>query len=175
MLQAMKKWPNVPACFGWLGLSARGDWYLRDAQVQAEGSFPDSKGSVVTQQKLLSFIARNYASDTQGQWFFQNGPQRVYVELECTPWVWRIMPSLELQSHTGQGAQATACLLDDQGRVYLATSIGLGLVHTLDTAIAAEAIERGDWQVQEVRAASLPSQYRFVRSPVPEAAPGPPR
>ncbi|MFB0914815.1 MAG: DUF2946 family protein, partial [Burkholderiaceae bacterium] len=23
--QAMAKWPNVPNCFGWLGLSARGD------------------------------------------------------------------------------------------------------------------------------------------------------
>ena len=43
VLQAMKKWPNVPDCYGWLGLDARGHWYLRDASVQAEGSFPESK------------------------------------------------------------------------------------------------------------------------------------
>ena len=28
--QAMAKWPNVPACWGWLGLDARGNWWLRD-------------------------------------------------------------------------------------------------------------------------------------------------
>ena len=33
--QAMAKWPNVPACAGWLGLGARGDWYLRDEAAQA--------------------------------------------------------------------------------------------------------------------------------------------
>ena len=35
--QAMAKWPNVPACSGWLGLDARGQWYLRDAAAQALG------------------------------------------------------------------------------------------------------------------------------------------
>jgi hypothetical protein len=33
----------------------------------------------------VNFIQRNYDHDAQGQWFFQNGPQRVYVELEATP------------------------------------------------------------------------------------------
>ena len=37
--QAMVKWPNVPHCHGWLGLDARGNWYLRDAQAQALGGF----------------------------------------------------------------------------------------------------------------------------------------
>jgi len=32
---ALKKWPNVPHCHGWLALDARGDWYLRDADTQA--------------------------------------------------------------------------------------------------------------------------------------------
>ena len=33
--QALAKWPNVPDCYGWLGLDARGHWYLRDDAVQA--------------------------------------------------------------------------------------------------------------------------------------------
>ena len=33
--QAMAKWPNVPACYGWLGLDARGQWYMRDERTQA--------------------------------------------------------------------------------------------------------------------------------------------
>lgn len=165
--QALIKWPNVPHCYGWLGLDARGRWYLRDDAVQAQGAFPQSKGALLEHTKLIAFIERNYETDAQGQWFFQNGPQRVYVELECTPWVWRIEPDLSLLSHTGRAATAAVvCLLDDEGRVYLASDIGLGLVHTLDVAQVADAIERGAWAVQSVCADDLPVQYGFVRSPI---------
>ena len=165
VLQAMAKWPNVPDCYGWLGLDARGHWHLRDAAVQAAGGFPKSKGTQLKHEKLLAFIARNYEADAQGRWYFQNGPQRVYVELECTPWVWRIQSDLLLESHTGKTAQASACLLDAEGRVYLNSSLGLGLVHTLDTGLVADAIEQGIWQVEEVAADSLPARCGFVRSP----------
>jgi len=40
---ALKKWPNVPACYGWLALDARGDWYMRDDRTQAAGPFPQIK------------------------------------------------------------------------------------------------------------------------------------
>ena len=30
---ALKKWPNVPHCYGWLALDARGDWYMRDDRI----------------------------------------------------------------------------------------------------------------------------------------------
>ena len=36
--QAMVKWPNVPHCYGWLGLDARGNWYMRDDKLQAAGT-----------------------------------------------------------------------------------------------------------------------------------------
>ena len=42
---ALKKWPNVPDCYGWLALDARGDWYMRDERTQAAGPFPQVKGS----------------------------------------------------------------------------------------------------------------------------------
>lgn len=80
--QALAKWPNVPDCYGWLGLDARGDWYMRDDAVQAAGDFAKSKGSKLQHEKLIEFIGRNYDADANGNWFFQNGPQRVYVELE---------------------------------------------------------------------------------------------
>lgn len=163
--QALIKWPNVPHCYGWLGLDARGRWYLRDDAVQAQGAFPYSKGALLQHEKLIAFIERNYEADAQGQWFFQNGPQRVYVELECTPWIWRIDADGGLCSHTGRSAIAMACLLDDEGRVYLASDIGLGLVHTLDVGQVADAIERGHWVVQSVCADDLSAQYGFVASP----------
>lgn len=163
--QALAKWPNVPDCYGWLGLDARGRWFMRDDAAQASGDFPQSRGSWLRHEKLIDFIGRNYESDDEGRWFFQNGPQRVYVELECTPWVWQVLPDYRLQSHTGLQTSAGECLLDEEGRLYIASPQGLGLVHSQDMVLAAEAVEQGVWVPRDVVSADLPVQYGFVRSP----------
>lgn len=163
--QALAKWPNVPDCYGWLGLDARGRWFMRDDAAQVAGDFPQSRGSWLRHEKLIDFIGRNYESDDEGRWFFQNGPQRVYVELECTPWVWQVLPDYRLQSHTGLQTSAGECLLDEEGRLYIASPQGLGLVHSQDMVLAAEAVEQGVWVPRDVMSADLPVQYGFVRSP----------
>lgn len=163
--QALAKWPNVPHCYGWLGLDARGNWYMRDDRVQAAGAFAESKGSLLRHEKLVEFIHRNYECDAQGQWFFQNGPQRVYVELEAAPWIWRVDPDFTVTSHTGRPAKPGTCLLDEHGRLYLNTDLGLGLVHTLDMALAAEAVEQGTWSPLEAAAQDLPGRFGYVLSP----------
>jgi hypothetical protein len=163
--QALAKWPNVPHCYGWLGLDARGRWYMRDDRTQAAGPFPQARGSLLQHEKLIDFIHRNYEADESGQWFFQNGPQRVYVELENTPWVWRLGTDGAVSSHTGRATSVDACLLDAEGRVYLATPLGVGLVHTLDVGLAAEAVEQGRWNPEDVRADDLSARYGFVASP----------
>lgn len=163
--QALAKWPNVPDCYGWLGVDARGRWFMRDDAAQAAGDFPQSRGSWLRHEKLIDFIGRNYESDDEGRWFFQNGPQRVYVELECTPWVWQVLPDYRLQSHTGLQTSAGECLLDEEGRLYIASPQGLGLVHSQDMVLAAEAVEQGVWVPRDVMSADLPVQYGFVRSP----------
>jgi hypothetical protein len=162
--QAMAKWPNVPHCYGWLGLDARGQWYMRDDRAQAAGPFPASRGSLLRHEKLVDFIHRNYESDA-GQWFFQNGPQRVYVELEAAPYVWRIGPGMGVTSHSGRSAVPKRAILDEQGRVFLETDIGFGLVHTLDVADAADAIESGTWSTDEVESSLLPARFGYVLSP----------
>lgn len=163
--QAMAKWPNVPHCYGWLGLDARGQWWMRDDRAQAEGPFPRSKGSLLRHEKLVDFIQRNYDRDADGCWYFQNGPQRVYVELEAAPLVWRVSQAGELVSHHGHPARAQKALVDEEGRLFVAADLGLGLVHTLDVEWAADAIERGTWPLEEVKAASLPARYGFVLQP----------
>ena len=180
---AIVKWPNVPHCYGWLGLDARGNWYMRDDRAQAAGPFcaassepgrqVASKGSMLKHDKLIDFIQRNYESDeraassAKGQWFFQNGPQRVYVELEATPYIWRVgnAPDFEVTAHTGQVAITQRCIIDEHGRVYLETALGFGLVHTQDMLQAADAIERGLWVPQEVLATDLQTRFGYVRSP----------
>jgi Protein of unknown function (DUF2946) len=170
---ALRKWPGVPHCYGWLALDARGDWYMRDERVQAAGAFPHPKGSRIQHDRLLGFIHRNYALDTRGAAFFQNGPQRVYVELECTPWIWRLQHTSEgaapgVQSHTGVAVRAESAWLDETGCLYLNTPLGLGLVHSLDMAVAADAVECGLWVPQDVLRADLPARFGFVCRPARE-------
>lgn len=167
--QAMAKWPQVPHCVGWLGLDARGNWCLRDEQAQARGPFADgppaARGSVVQHAKLIAFIGRNYACDDSGQWYFQNGPQRVFVELQITPFIWRVADDLAVSAHTGVSARAQRSFVDETGRLYLETGIGFGLVHSLDMLHAANAVESGLWVPETVQADALPARFSYVVSP----------
>jgi hypothetical protein len=173
--QALKKWPNVPHCYDWLALDARGDWYMRDDRVQAAGPFPQVKGSRILHEKLREFIERNYLADEAGCWFFQNGPQRVYVALEAAPWVWRLNRADEdgaaprLTTHTGLSARFESAWLDERGRLFLAADLGLGIVHTLDMNLAADAVEAGTWQPQETRFEALPARFGYRLKPAKPA------
>ncbi len=174
--QAMIKWPNVPDCYGWLGLDARGNWYLRDDRTQAMGGFasglPGAKGSLLQHDKLVQFIQRNYDHDANGQWFFQNGPQRVFVELQAAPWVWRVAGDGSVTSHAGAPVQVQEVMLDESGRVFMLTNLGLGLVHTQDMGAVADAVEQGRWRPREVVAETLPARHGFVLSPQARQAAG---
>ena len=179
--QAIAKWPNVPDCYGWLGLDARGNWYMRDDKAQAAGPFAHfassgadgagagaaSKGSLLRHEKLVDFIQRNYERDASGRWFFQNGPQRVYVELEATPLIWRVdaAPGHAVTAHTGLPARVQRCFVDEHGHLYLETDLGFGLVHTLDMMHAADAVEQGLWLAEELLQADLPVRFAYVPSP----------
>ena len=96
--QAMAKWPNVPHCFGWLALDARGAWRMRDERAQ----HLNLPGDRLTNAALVGFINRNYTRDERGCWYFQNGPQRVYLQLEATPFIARTDPVHGLLLHTCQ-------------------------------------------------------------------------
>jgi hypothetical protein len=171
---ALKKWPKVPHCYGWLALDARGEWYMRDDRTQAAGPFPQVKGSRILHDKLREFIQRNYACDEQGCWFFQNGPQRVYVELEAAPWVWRLQADASghprIESHTGLATVFRAATQDERGRLFLATELGLGLVHTLDMETAADSIDSGAWPLERAPFATLLARHGFVLSPAERVA-----
>ncbi|PHV49337.1 hypothetical protein CSQ91_18150 [Janthinobacterium sp. BJB301] len=95
--QALTKWPNVPHCYGWLGLDARGHWRMRDQHAQQQ----QLPGDKIAHVALLGFINRNYDHDERGCWFFQNGPQRVYLNLEATPYIARSDPQHGFVLQTG--------------------------------------------------------------------------
>ena len=81
VLRAQAKWPGVPDVYGWLSLDRRGRWLLRNPVREIYEPIGNAA--------LRQFIARNYARDARGRWFFQNGPQRVFVRLAYTPLVAR--------------------------------------------------------------------------------------
>jgi len=132
VIAAMAKWPNVPDCRGWLSLDRRGQWRLQ--------------GSVVRHAGLAEFIGRNYTCDETGAWFMQNGPQRVWVELEATPWVFRMAGDDSFVAHTGDAAGGieAAWLVDDES-LCLRTAQGLfGLIDDRDLLALLERITRLD-------------------------------
>ena len=169
VIKAMLKWPNVPDCYGWLGLDARGRWFMRDDAAQQAGDFSSgsllAKGSELKHEKLIQFIERNYAENTSGEWYFQNGPQRVYVELQATPWIYRLDSQYAITAHTGAAVNYECALLDESGRLFLKTELGVGLVHSQDVYLAAQAMEEKHWQLHETTMKDMLKKFNIVQSP----------
>ena len=121
--QAMAKWPNVPAVYGWLALDRRGIWLL--------------KRETIGNAALNAFISRNYQHDAAGHWYFQNGPQRVFVDLDYTPFVYRVVSDLHaplaLATHIGDSVNTLhGAWIDEHGAILLHTDKGIGVVHDQD-------------------------------------------
>jgi hypothetical protein len=122
VIRSLIKWPNVPDCYGWLALDRRGQWRMRDEFTQ-QNNLP---GQVIKHQTLNEFISRNYARDTQGKYFFQNGPQRVFITLDATPWIVRVIPSdqgINLLTQCQSQIEPTSALSDEKGNIYIVGNI----------------------------------------------------
>ncbi len=74
-----------------------------------------------------------------------------------------------MTSHTGLPAQAGDAFVDESGRLFLASDIGFGIVHTLDMGVAGDAVERGVWQPQETPFAALVERFAYRLSPAASA------
>lgn len=127
VMAAMRKWPNVPDAYHWLSLDRRGTWLL--------------KGDRISNAAVVDFIGRNYSRDESGCWFFQNGPQRVFVTLALTPWILRLESSGSLVTHTGRtvdSVQGAWC--DTEGDLLLLTEHGIGTVDDRDLPALAQRL-----------------------------------
>lgn len=123
VVRGMARWPNVPAVYGWLSLDRRGNWLI--------------KGERIANPLVTDFIGRNYARDERGCWYFQNGPQRVFLDLDYAPLVFRIVSPhaapLAIETHSGQAVAILAgAWLDESGTLLLETEHGVGTVHDRD-------------------------------------------
>ncbi len=186
VLRAMQKWPNVPRVFGWLQLDRRGEWLLKDRS----GAF-----GRIANPAFASFIGRNYACDDEGRWFFQNGPQRVFVGLHYTPWVYRLDDRGDaLVAHTGRRAtRLSELFLDESGALLAADEQGVGVLLDRDLGAVLECLQQENPALREdelldlaapresmevtlfgarvplsaVRSQEVPARFGFVAWPAP--------
>lgn len=116
VLRSLIKWPSVPECKGWLALDRRGIWRMRHEFAQAN----HLAGEPIKHEGLIAFIERNFAHNEKGAWFFQNGPQRVFVDLDYTPFIARFYPenhSYKLKTTSGIVFTPQQCFMDENGQI----------------------------------------------------------
>jgi len=148
VLRAMARWPNVPAVYGWLRLGRRGQCFLIDRNSPGFDERIHGEGSPIGNVQINEFIARNYQAEADGRWYWQNGPQRVYVDLQAAPLVVRVLGTAQrpgLVDHTGVEidiAAIDAAGIGPEGELLLATGRGGAVVHDLD--LGSLLIEAGD-------------------------------
>lgn len=191
--QALAKWPNVPHCYGWLALDARGAWRMVDEHAQAH----QLAGDRITNAALQGFINRNYQQDEQGRWYFQNGPQRVYVHLAATPYIAHTDPQHGFVLQTGEALAAIeAVWMTEAGELILQGAGKVAMVDDRDiaqclTQLHIEGQPASDEQllawlgdladaqsgqlyfchqgrrlpVQRITRAALPEQFGFISAP----------
>lgn len=189
--QAMAKWPNVPNCFGWLALDRRGQWRLRNEFAQAN----KLSGDPIRHAPLVDFIVRNYTHDDAGRWFFQNGPQRVFVELDYTPWIVRLAAdttSPAFTTTTGAAFTPTGCFADERGNVLLSGHVAgadaqetIAVLHDHDleplsslaqwhgeacgATLGTLAVAGRTLDIEPIVSAEVPRRYGFVQHPAASA------
>lgn len=156
VLRARARWPDVPAVYGWLALDRRGNWLLKEP---SSGRF-----ARIGNEALRGFIARNYEPDERGCWFFQNGPQRVFVSLRYAPLVLHYAGEA-LQDHCGRPARAQATYLDEEGSVLIRSERGIGLLDDRDLARFATQLGARWEGLPRVRKADVPARFGFVSEP----------
>lgn len=149
MARSLAKWPDVPSVYGWLSLDRRGQWRIKGERVAHAG--------------LVDFICRNYEADAHGRWYFQNGPQRVYVTLAYAPLVVRHGDDGSLVDHCGQAFAARTVYIDDEGSVLVEGGRALALLDDRDLEGYVELAEA----LPRVRREEVERRFGFVREPRP--------
>jgi hypothetical protein len=148
VLRGMAKWPNVPAVYGWLSLDRRGQWLI--------------KGERISNALVTEFIGRNFTRDERGCWYFQNGPQRVFVQLAYTPLVVHLEGDA-LVDHCGRPFAPAQAYLDDEGSLLILGNSGIALLDDRDLARYADRAEG----LPRLARRAVPERFGFVEIPAP--------
>lgn len=173
--------PGQPLA-GWLRLTGRGAWLIRDVAVE--------------HPSLRAHLNRHYRRDARGRYFVQNGAQLVFVQLDYAPYTLHMAADGTLIAHTGEpaGSVLAACL-DETGVLTLLTALGAGRVDEASLEYFADRVCHADGRTADATAladfmtggvdapvlfldipqgrlalerypnAALPARFDFVRDP----------
>ena len=158
VLRAQAKWPDVPDVYGWLTLDRRGQWLLRNPARQSDEPIGNAA--------LREFIARNYSCDSRGRWFFQNGPQRVFVRLAYTPWVVRTHDA-KFVDQCGGVFEGAGAMLDNEGSVLVLGGGRVALLDDRDLAAYADASHEALEALPRIESRDVAGRFGFVPDPRP--------
>ena len=153
------KWPNVPDVYNWLELDNRGNWCIKNEKISHKG--------------LIKFINDHYSSDDKGRWFFQNGPQRVFVKLHSTPFILSIALNddvIYFKTQTNQVIQQIEQFwLDNNGRLLLSWDQYLGLLSDRDLSMMSDYIvpvnANGQQEFDQISGLDIPSSFSENKIP----------
>jgi Protein of unknown function (DUF2946) len=129
-IQAIGKWPQVPDCFGWLSFDKRGEWRIQNEFAQ-KNNLP---GEVIKHIGFKEYIQSHLARDEKGFHFFQNGPQRVFINFAYTPWIIRFYPlengRWELKNTFGETVKPSGCYIDELNQISFAADFEIELLQS---------------------------------------------
>jgi hypothetical protein len=153
------KWPNVPDVYNWLELDNRGNWCIKNEKISHKG--------------LIKFINDHYSSDDKGRFFFQNGPQRVFVKLHSTPFILSIALNddvIYFKTQTNQVIQQIEQFwLDNNGRLLLSWGQYLGLLSDRDLLMMSDYIvpvnANGQQEFDQISDLDIPSSFSENKIP----------
>jgi hypothetical protein len=190
VIRAIARWPNVPSVYGWLRLDRRGNWLVK-SRAERDGAPSFER---ISNRGVIEFIGRNYERDAAYRWYFQNGPQRVFVTLDYTPWVYRLDDAGSgFLVHVGTAPRALeAAFIDDSGSLLLESELGIGVLLDRDLSAVLERLsdERGRpierlleevaqgaeahvmlhgkaVSIASIHSADVPGRFGFVPRPMP--------
>ncbi len=172
VMQAMQKWPNVPAVYGWLRLDGRGQWWIREERLDNPA--------------MCEFFHRNYGRDGAGRFYVQNGPQRVYVSLDLAPYVASPGPDGWITQPWCEQERARAAYMTPDGMLFIEIGGELAVVDDRSLAgLVDSALDGWDGNMQNLPAwftlpperiplygETLPrllAQYGIIREPKAQA------
>jgi hypothetical protein len=164
--QAMKRWPDVPKCYGWLQLSRKGEWLI--------------KGKKILHRRTIEFFKTNYRVTPDGYSYVQNGPQQVFVDLEYTPWIYRFDYRTGFSTHTDLAVQDIIdAMSDEHGNLLIETSLGIGLIDDRDLGSLSSFLTEGiretillnylgsSIEIKSIKTNQLIAKYAVKKKPLP--------
>jgi hypothetical protein len=152
-------------------LNRRGQWLLPEG--------------LITNLRLIEYIGDRYHYDPGTKCMVvENGPQKIFVTLEYTPWIYRITPGRKgeriFTTHTGKAVlDLKEAFVDEAGNLLLLSEWGIGVFADTDLALLIPWLSEKEESfllslpsgkeltLRQIHSQELPWRFHYQPSPEP--------